>query len=50
MFKRLHNRGEYKGSGVGLAMTKQIVEDLGGKIELESELGKGTKVRFSVPK
>lgn len=50
LFKRLHNRGEYKGSGVGLAMTKQIIDDLGGTIQLESEFEKGTKVRFSIPK
>ncbi|GAB3526070.1 response regulator [Pontibacter brevis] len=40
MFKRLHTHVE--GTGVGLAIVKRIVENCGGKIEFESELGKGT--------
>ncbi|MDR2893124.1 MAG: PAS domain-containing sensor histidine kinase [Deltaproteobacteria bacterium] len=35
-----------KGSGLGLAMTKKIIEDMGGKLKLESEEGKGTTVRI----
>ncbi|MDO6388664.1 PAS domain-containing protein [Pontibacter sp. BT731] len=44
MFKRFHDHVE--GSGVGLYMVKRIVENAGGRIEVESELGKGTT--FSV--
>ncbi|MFP5223616.1 MAG: two-component system sensor histidine kinase NtrB [Acidobacteriota bacterium] len=35
-----------KGSGLGLAMTKKILDEAGGSVELESELGKGTRVRL----
>ena len=43
MFKRLHNHVE--GSGVGMAIVKRMVENCGGKVELESELGKGSVFR-----
>lgn len=35
-----------KGSGLGLAMTKKILDEAGGGVELESEVGKGTRVRL----
>ena len=40
MFKRLHTHVE--GTGVGMAIVKRIVENNGGRIEIESELGLGT--------
>lgn len=40
MFKRLHNHVE--GTGVGMAIVKRIIENNGGRIEMESEPGKGT--------
>jgi PAS domain S-box-containing protein len=48
VFRRLH-RNEYPGTGIGLAICKTAVERLGGRIWLESELGKGATFRFSVP-
>ena len=44
MFKRLHTHVE--GSGVGMAIVKRITENSGGRIELESELGKGSVFRI----
>jgi signal transduction histidine kinase len=38
-----------KGSGLGLMICKEMVERHGGEIWVESELGKGTTVEFSVP-
>lgn len=39
-----------KGVGMGLAMCKKIIENLGGGIWLDSELGKGSSFQFSIPK
>jgi CheY-like chemotaxis protein len=43
------NAGQDKGSGLGLTISKQFVDLMGGRISLESEPGKGTSVWFSVP-
>lgn len=48
MFKRLHHHVE--GSGIGLYIVKRIVENAGGSIEVESEVGKGTLFRVLLPK
>ena len=48
MFTRLHERGAYEGSGIGLAIAKRIVERHRGNIWLESECGTGTTVLFTL--
>lgn len=40
----------YEGTGLGLAIVKEIVEDAGGSVEVESEVGKGSKFIFTLPK
>ena len=50
LFKRLHSTKEYKGTGIGLAIVKKVVEQHGGEISLQSKEGEGTTFWFSIAK
>ncbi|PAV25112.1 hypothetical protein CF392_12750, partial [Tamilnaduibacter salinus] len=50
VFQRLHERDQYEGTGIGLAIAKRIVDRHGGTIGFESTPGEGTCFRFTLPK
>jgi signal transduction histidine kinase len=50
MFQRLHNRQQYGGTGIGLALCRKVLENHGGFIYARSKPGKGTSFHIIIPK
>jgi PAS domain S-box-containing protein len=50
VFQRLHTTGQYPGTGMGLAIVKRGAERMGGRVGVESEVGKGSRFWVELPK
>jgi signal transduction histidine kinase len=48
-FKRLHGKNAYSGSGIGLSICRKVVQRHGGELKVESQIGKWTKLIFTLP-
>jgi signal transduction histidine kinase len=49
IFQRLHGRSDYPGTGIGLAMSRKVIEHHGGRIWLDTDYSPGTRIRFTLP-
>jgi signal transduction histidine kinase len=49
IFQRLHERSAYPGTGIGLAMTRKIIEYFGGRIWLDTDYTEGSRFLFTLP-
>ncbi|MBN9564836.1 MAG: PAS domain S-box protein [Alphaproteobacteria bacterium] len=50
LFQRLNSQESFEGTGIGLALCRKIIDNLGGKIWVESTLGQGATFYFRIPK
>lgn len=50
MFQRLHSPSEFEGTGIGLALTRKIIERHGGSIRAEGAVGQGCTITFTLPR
>jgi signal transduction histidine kinase len=49
IFQRLHPKETYEGTGIGLSLTRKIVEHHGGRVWLDTDAPRGTTFRFTLP-
>ncbi|MBF0384497.1 MAG: HAMP domain-containing protein [Candidatus Omnitrophica bacterium] len=50
LFKKLHKDSEYSGTGAGLSIVKTVIDDQGGRIWIDSDIGRGAAFYFTIPK